>query len=193
MAFFREIHVSATHHTLLATIKALILLLHYTPLTAHTPLPHWSGWRSLVGKRHSIRCPPHSGQIGKWQLSASQISGSERYHHYHPPYSLPKAVGGEGGGVSTRGGGSWGPVRLRSGLRWVNSLPCSPLRWQFWAENTEKRGKNAYSADERNFPQTNGKSWPQSHNSHPLYHTRPSCAGRWQQLPSRRSQGIRQR
>ncbi len=62
---FLEIYVSGTHLKPLPAIKVLILLSTLHPILLVQPPPRWAGWRSLVGKRHSICRPPHSGQIVK--------------------------------------------------------------------------------------------------------------------------------
>lgn len=79
---FLEIYVSGTHLKPLPAIKVLILLCTLHPILLVQPPPRWAGWRSLVGKRHSICRPPHSGQIVKWWLSTSKVSGSERWHRH---------------------------------------------------------------------------------------------------------------
>lgn len=84
---FLEIYVSGTHLKPLTAIKELILLCTLHPILFVQPPPRCAGWRSLVGKRHSICWPPHSGQIVKWWLSASKVSGSERWHR---PWAEPR-------------------------------------------------------------------------------------------------------
>lgn len=74
---FLEIYVIGTHLKPLPAIKVLILLCTLRPIPLVQPPSCWAGWRSLVGKRHSIRRPPHSGQIVKWWLSTSKVSGSK--------------------------------------------------------------------------------------------------------------------
>lgn len=92
-----------------------------------------------------------------------RFRGSERYHHHHPP-KPPKGWKGEGGRRVGRREGcgvgpGLGPLSLRSGPRWVNSLPLFSLAVTVLdTESTKKREKNAYSADQSNFPGTSGRS-----------------------------------
>lgn len=60
-----------------------------------------------------------------------------------------------------RGGGSEGgrEAPAKAPREWTQGgLTASVVQRQRWTENTEKRGKNTYSADQRNFPETIGGS-----------------------------------
>lgn len=143
-------------------------------------LPCWSGWRSLVGKRHSIHYPPHSGQIGKWLLSASQIAGSERYRSYQPgPPKASWGVGKEQGWKQGENENRWGRGVDWGGLTAFLVLLCGDSAGQ-----RAQRGKNRASEEcllsrSKEHPWGQRKSWSQSPN-HPLYHPGPSPAGRWE-------------
>ncbi len=72
--------------------------------------------------------------------------------------------------------GRWGRGVARGGLTASLVLLGGDSAGQ---RTRRKERKNAYSADQRKFPGTSGKSWPQSPN-HPLYHPRPSCVRGWE-------------
>ncbi len=82
---FLEIYVSGTHLKPLPAIKVLILLCTLHPILLVQPPPCWAGWRSLVGKRHSICSPPIQAKLSN--------DGS-------PPLQFQEVKGGTGPGLS---------------------------------------------------------------------------------------------
>lgn len=133
------------------------LTLHPAPCA---PLPPLLVWMAQPGGKTTFN-PLSAPFRPNWQMTALRLSDCRKWKVPQLPAWASKSFLRGGEGARVKAGGEWEPVRPRSGLRWVNSFPCPPLRWQCWTESTEggkiERVKNAYSADQRNIPEANGK------------------------------------